>query len=233
MKRTVIGIIAALFAAPAVADGIEEPVYTFFQMDQNELRVTDEHEAYAWEAQGWIGTDFNKLYLKAEGETEFGEGVEAAEVQVLYSRLVSDFFDVEVGLRHDFRPRPVRSHAVLGLHGLAPHFFEVDAALFLSDEADLTARFEAEYELLITQRLVLQPLLEVSFAAQDIEELGIGAGITGIETGLRLRYEFRREIAPYIGLAFERDLFGTAKRTRAGGGDPESLAFVAGIRWFF
>jgi copper resistance protein B len=233
MKRAIIGVIAALAAGPAMAAEIAEPVYTFFQMDQNELRVAGEHEAYAWEAQGWIGTDFDKLYLKAEGETEFGEGVEAAEAQVLYSRLVSDFFDVEVGLRHDFRPRPVRSHAVLGLHGLAPHFFEVDAALFLSDEAELTARFEAEYELLLTQRLVLQPLLEVNFAAQDIDELGLGAGITGIETGLRLRYELRREIAPYIGLAFERDLFATAKRTRSAGGDPESLAFVAGIRWFF
>ena len=116
-------------------------------MDQNEVRL-GEHYGYVVEAQGWVGNDFHKAFLKAEVETEFGEGVEAAEVQLLYSRLISDFFDAQAGIRYDFEPEPSRGYAVVGLQGLAPQFFEIDAAIFLSEEADVSARLEAEYELL-------------------------------------------------------------------------------------
>ena len=227
-------ILALLIAGPGHAAEIEEPIFTFFQMDQNEIRFDDGgDQTYVWEAQGWAGTDFNKAFLKAKGERELGGGLEAAEVQLLYSRLISTFFDVQIGLRHDFKPSPSRSYAVLGVQGLAPQFFEVDAALFLSDHGDLSARLEAEVELLITQRLVLQPLIEVNLAVQDVDELDIGAGITDIEVGLRLRYEIRREIAPYIGLAYERTLFKTANIRRRHGEDIDTLSFVAGLRLFF
>lgn len=225
-------LLACSIAQPALSADGDDRIYSFFQMDQNEVRLGD-HNGYAWEAQGWLGTDFDKAFLKTKGEREFGGSVEAAEVQLLYSRLVSDFFDVQVGARYDFEPNPSRAHAVLGLQGLAPQWFEVDAALFVSDEADVTARFEAEYDLLITQRLVLQPLLELNLSVQDIDDLDIGAGLTGLEAGLRLRYEFRREIAPYIGIAYERDLFKTADIARREGHDVDSLAFVAGLRLFF
>lgn len=225
--------LAVLTAGPGRAAELDDQIFTFFQMDQNEVRFDGGERTYVWEAQGWAGTDFDKAFLKTEGELELGGGLEAAEVQLLYSRLISDFFDAQIGLRHDFQPGPSRTYAVLGMQGLAPQFFEVDTALFLSDHGDLSARLEAEYELLITQRLVLQPLIEVNLAAQDVDELDIGAGITDIELGLRLRYEIRREIAPYIGLAYERDLFETAAIRRRHGKDIDSLAFVAGLRLFF
>jgi len=225
-------LVGLLAAAPGYAAGGDDALFTFFQMDQNEVRL-GAHKGYVWEAQGWVGTDFDKAFLKTEGEVGFGEGVEAAEVQVLYSRLISDFFDAQAGIRYDFEPDPSRAYAVVGLQGLAPQFFEVDAALFLSEKADVSARLEAEYELLITQRLVLQPLIEVNLSFQDVDELDLAAGPTDVEFGLRLRYEFFREFAPYIGVAYERDLFDTAEITRDHGGDVDALSFVAGIRLFF
>src|SRR3546814_9759592 len=109
--------------------------------------------AYAWDAQGWIGTDYDKLFLTSDGEQPLVGQLEEAEVQLLYSRLISDFFDAQVGVRYDFEPDPERAYAVLGLQGLAPQFFEIDTALFVSEKGDVSARVEAEYELLITQRL--------------------------------------------------------------------------------
>jgi copper resistance protein B len=222
-----------LVPGAALAAGGDDQVFTFFEMDQNEVRVTDDDEGYAWEAQGWVGTDFDKAFLKTKGELEFGGDVESAEVQLLYSRLVSDFFDVQAGLRYDFEPRPSRAHAVLGLQGLAPQWFEIDTALFISDEIDVTGRIEGEYDLLITQRTVLQSLVELDWSAQDIDDLHIGSGLTKVEAGLRLRYEFKREIAPYIGVSYERDLFKTADFAREEGHEIDSLAFVIGLRLFF
>ncbi len=233
ISRPAVALIAAVVGAqPVFAAGGDDALFTFFQMDQNEIRV-GEHNGYVAEAQGWVGTDFHKAFLKTEVETEFGEGVEVAEVQLLYSRLISDFFDAQAGIRYDFEPHTSRAYAVVGLQGLAPQWFEVDTALFLSEKGDFSARVEAEYELLITQRLVLQPLVEVNVSFQDVDELDIAAGPTSAEFGLRLRYEFFREFAPYIGVAYERDLFDTADIARDHGEDVDALTFVAGIRLFF
>lgn len=224
----------AALPLPAAAAEMDDAIYTFFQLDQNEYRLNDEgDQAYAWEAQGWIGTDYDKLVLKSEGEQPLDAPLENAEVQVLYSRLISDFFDVQAGMRYDFEPDPERAYAVLGLQGLAPQFFEVDTALFVSEKGDVSARFEAEYELLITQRLVLQPMAEVNVGVQEVEELGLGSGPTDIELGLRLRYEITREFAPYIGVHYERDLFDTADFTRDEGGKVDAVSLVAGVRLFF
>ncbi|WP_374516184.1 copper resistance protein B, partial [Brevundimonas sp.] len=117
--------------------------------------------------------------------------------------------------------------------GLAPHWWEVDAAAFLSTEGDLTARVEAEYDQRLTQRLILQPRFEVDLSASDIPELGLGSGLTSVEAGLRLRYEFRREFAPYVGVEWSRALGDTADLVEAAGGDPEETRFVLGLRaWF-
>ncbi len=154
-------------------------------------------------------------------------------MQVLYSRFIAPFWDLQAGVRYDFRPNPSRSFAVLGVEGLAPYWFEFEAAGFISDDGDVSARVEAEYEILFTQRLIAQPLLEVNLAAQDVEELGIGSGFTDIELGLRLRYEIRREFAPYIGLAWTRRLGNTADFARDEGEDVGDLAVVAGVRLWF
>ena len=187
---------------------------------------------YVWDAQGWYGGDINRFVLKTEGEGEFGGDLEDAEIQALYSRAIGPFFDLQAGVRFDPEP-DTRTHLVLGVQGLAPYMFHVDGALFLSDRGDLTARVEGEYDQKITQRLILQPRVEVEFAAQDIPERDIGAGITKIEPGLRLRYEIVREFAPYIGVEYEAKLGETADIARAAGEDPDGVKLLVGLRaWF-
>ncbi len=187
---------------------------------------------YVWDVQAWYGGDLNRVVVKTEGEGEFAHGIEDAEVQVLYSRAITPFFDLQAGLRHDPVPDD-RTHFVIGLQGLAPYMLHVDGALFLSDTGDLTARAEVEYDQKITQRLILQPRIEIEASAQDIPGREIAAGLTKIEPGLRMRYEIAREFAPYVGVEYEARLGGTADMARANGQDPDGLKFLAGIRaWF-
>jgi copper resistance protein B len=205
-----------------------------FMVERLEARIPAEggEEGYLWDAQGWYGGDLNRLVIKSEGEGEFGGSVEDAEIQALYSRAIGPFFDLQAGVRLDLEP-DTRTHAVIGVQGLAPYMFHVDAAAFLSDRGDLTARIEAEYDQKITQRLILQPRMEMELAAQDIAERGIGAGLTKIEPGLRLRYEIAREFAPYIGIEYEAKLGETADIARAGGEDPDGFKLLVGLRaWF-
>ena len=197
-----------------------------------EVRISDGHEAFLWDLQGWYGGDIDKFVFKSEGEGEFGEGVEDAEIQALWGHAIGPFFDLQAGARIDLEPE-TRSHLVLGVQGLAPYMWHVDGALFLSDRGDLTARLEGEYDQKITQALILQPRVELELAAQDIPEREIGAGLTKLETGLRLRYEIAREFAPYVGIGYETKLGETADIARAAGEDPGGVAAVFGIRaWF-
>ncbi|MDP3384770.1 MAG: copper resistance protein B [Phenylobacterium sp.] len=202
-------------------------------IDRLEVRIEDGEAAGLWDVAGWTGGDINRFWWKSEGEVS-PDGEIEGEVQALYSRAVTPFWDVQAGVRQDFREDGEDpTHLVLGVQGLAPHWWEVDAAAFLSSQGDLTARVEAEYDQRITQRLILQPRIEVEAAAADIPELGLGAGLTHVEAGLRLRYESAKEFAPYVGIDWSRDLGGTASRTRAGGGETEHTAIVIGLRaWF-
>jgi copper resistance protein B len=207
-------------------------------IDQLEVGIRDGHDTYAWDGQFWYGGDIDKLWIKTEGEGEFGAGLESAEVQALWSRAIDPWFDVQLGVRHDFRPQPQRTHLVLGVQGLAPYWFEVDGAVFLSDKGDVTARFEGEYDLRLTQRLILQPLAELDFSLQDIPELGIGAGLSTAEIGARLRYEFFPSfgpavVAPYVGVEYERAFGDTADFRRAAGEDTAGWSFLVGLRTWF
>ena len=189
-------------------------------------------DGYVWDAQAFYGGDINRFVIKTEGEGEFGGELEDSEIQALYSRAIGPFFDLQAGVRFDPEPN-TRGHLVVGVQGLSPYMFHVDGALFLSDRGDLTARLEGEYDQRITQRLIVQPRLEVEVAAQDIPERGIGAGITKVESGLRLRYEFKPEFAPYVGIEYEAKLGETANIARAAGEDPDGLKFLIGLRaWF-
>ncbi|MGB7404159.1 MAG: copper resistance protein B [Pacificimonas sp.] len=200
-------------------------------VERLEARFGDE-DAFLWDVQAFYGGDLNRFVLKSEGEGAFGGTVEDAEIQTLYSRAITPFFDLQAGLRVDPEPN-TRTHAVLGIQGLAPYMFHVDGALFLSDRGDLTARVEAEYDQKITQRLILQPRLELEAAAQDIPERETRSGFTKFETGLRLRYEIEREFAPYLGIGYEAALGETADLKRDAGEDPDGFAFLLGIRaWF-
>jgi copper resistance protein B len=203
-----------------------------FLVDRAEARFGP-HRTYAWEGHFWWGGDIDKLWLKSKGEGEFAGGLENLELQALWSRAIDPWFDLQMGVRQDFRPRPERTHAVLGVHGLAPYWFEVEAMLFLSHRGELGARFKGEYDLRITQRLVLQPALELDFSFQDVPELRRGAGLSTAEAGARLRYEIQPNLAPYIGLHFERAFGRTADFARHAGGKTEGLSFVAGIRTWF
>lgn len=201
-------------------------------VERLEARLGGGHDGWLWDAQGWYGGDIDKFTLKTEGEGEFGGALEQAELQALWSHAIGPYWDVQAGLRLDLEPES-RTHLALGVQGLAPYMFHVDAAAFLSDRGDLTARVKAEYDQKLTQRLILQPRVEAKLAAQAIAERETGAGLTKIETGLRLRYEIQREFAPYIGVGYEAKTGETARIARAKGEDPDGFRALIGIRaWF-
>jgi copper resistance protein B len=207
------------------------PVF-WFQADRAEYRAHGGKDGYLWDVQGYYGSDIDKIWFKSEGEGNFGEKPESAEVQALWSHAIGPWFDLQTGVRQDLAG-PKRTHAVIGVQGLAPYLFEVDAAVFVSDKGDVTARIEAELDQRITQRLILQPRAELNLAAQDIPSFGIGSGVDRIEAGLRLRYEFAREFAPYIGVEQEWKLGKSADYARATGEDASVTNFVAGVRFWF
>ena len=202
-------------------------------LNVGEWQVRDGENGYRWDGEAWFGGDINRVVVKTEGEGEAGFGIETGDVQLLYSRAVTPYYDLQVGLRQDIQRGPSRTYATVGFEGLAPYWFETEGALFLSDEGELSGRLEGSYDLRLTQRWILQPRAEMNVYAEDIPELGVGSGVSNIELGLRLRYEIRREFAPYIGVNFDRKLGGTADFARAAGEDAQSVNFVLGVRaWF-
>ena len=207
----------------------------FYQVMFNlaEYQVRKGRDGFRWEGDAWYGGDINRLWIKTEGEGVFGRGVEDAEVQALYSRAIGPYFNVQGGVRYDFKPNPSRAYAVLGVEGLAPSFFDVEAFAYLSDKGDVLVELEGTYDQRITQRLILQPRAEINFAAQDVRENGIGSGLSTGELGLRLRYDIRHEFAPYIGVSYERSFGDTARFARAEGEGRASTNFVLGLRTWF
>lgn len=202
-------------------------------IDRLEANFSDGEEGYTWNAQGWTGGDINRFWWKTEGEGLFGDGVEDAEVQALYSRAFRPFWDVQTGLRQTYQPEGDRTDLVVGIQGLAPYWFEVDAAAFLSNKGELTARAEVEYDQRITNRWILQPRAEINLSAEDIPELRIGSGLTSLQIGARLRYEVRKEFAPYVGVEWTRSFGNTADFLEADGRSAEDTRFVVGVRaWF-
>jgi copper resistance protein B len=207
----------------------------FYQVMFNlaEYQAREGADGFRWDGEGWFGGDINRLVVKSEGSGAFGEGVEDAEIQALYSRAIGPYFNLQAGIRYDFEPNPSRTYAAIGFEGLAPYWFEVEGALFLSDKGDVLGRLEGYYDQRITQRLILQPRAELNLAAQDVPENGIGSGLSDVELGLRLRYEISRQFAPYVGVSWDRKLGDTADFARAAGEDPSSTSFVFGIRTWF
>jgi copper resistance protein B len=189
-------------------------------------------DGYRWDGQAWYGGDINRIVLRSEGAGSVDDGLETGEVQALYSRAVSRYFDLQGGVRQDFAPRG-RTYLTVGTQGLAPYWFDVEGALFLSTKGELLARAEGTYDVRLTQRLVLQPRVELNFAAQNTPETRRGSGLSDAELGLRLRYELRREFAPYIGVSYERKTGKTADYARAAGEDPEATTLVVGVRTWF
>lgn len=202
-------------------------------LDRLETKIADGHDGYAWEGDAWIGQDIDKLWIKSEGEGAFGETPEQVEIQALWSHAIGPWLDLQMGARHDFRPDPDRTHAVIGVQGLLPYWLEVNGALFLSQKGDVTARGEVEYDLRITPNLIVQPRIEMNFSAQKIPEIGVGAGVTNAEMGLRLRYHVTQQIAPYIGVQWENAFGATRRYLRRQDESPSQASLIIGLRiWF-
>ena len=211
----------------------DDAVHSYWLLDRFEAWDADEAgTGLGWEAAAWIGTDLDRVWLRSEGEHVDGS-VEAGEVEVLYGRAVARWWDALVGVRHAFGHGPSSNALAIGVTGVAPYKFEVDATAYIGGPGDASFEVEAEYETLLTNRLVLQWLAGAEFHGRDDARHGVASGLSTAEAGLRLRYEVRREFAPYVGVAWERAFGGTADLRRDASEDIEDTRVVAGVRvWF-
>ena len=200
--------------------------------DQLEWQYIHGKQGLRWDNNTWIGGDVHRFWIKSEGEAVDGI-VDDGDVRLLYGRSFSRWWEWVAGVRHDFQPDPQHTWFTAGLHGLAPQWFEIDAMASIGPNGHTSARLEVEYEALMTNRLVLQPLVELSFAGKDDPDRGIGAGLSTGEVGFRLRYELRRGLAPYVGLVWHRKLFGTGDYASAAGDDVGGWHVVVGVRTWF
>jgi len=249
--RIILAATLFAFAAPAAAEtpaanaepalgmesGAMQPVMdqTIFAhaiFNQLEGRWNGSNPQFRWDGQGWIGTDYDKLWIKSEGTLTNGVS-EDGQQQFLYSRAVTTYFDLQGGLRSDLDSRPTRNWAAFGIQGLAPYFFDLEVTGFVSGEGHLAGKLEASYDLLLTQRLILQPQIELNLYSKADPARLVGSGFSDIDTGLRLRYEFSRTFAPYLGVVYEGKFGQTANFARQAGESTGDVRFVFGIRTWF
>ena len=211
----------------------DEHSFATVLVDRLETVDTNSGRSTSYEAQAWFGNSYNKLVIKTEGEVEKGR-VHEARNELLWSRAVSTYFDTQLGIRNDSGSgRPSRNWLAFGVQGLAPYWFEVEATGYVSQDGRVAARFAAEYELLLTQRLILQPRIEANVYSKDDRDVGIGSGLANAAVGLRIRYEFSRQFAPYVGLEKYSTFGRTADLVRASGGRTSDTRVVAGVRMWF
>ncbi|WP_019449193.1 copper resistance protein B [Cupriavidus sp. BIS7] len=211
----------------------DEHLYAAVLVDRLEWTHGSDSNAASYEAQAWFGSAYDKLVIKAEGEAEKGK-VHDARTELLWGHAISTYWDTQIGLRNDAGyGRPARNWLAFGVQGLAPYWFEVDATAYLGTEGRTAMRLSAEYELLITQRLILQPRIEANLYGKNDPATGTGSGLSNGAVGVRLRYEFSRQFAPYIGVERYQTFGNTADMLRASGGRSGETRFVAGVRvWF-
>ncbi|MCU7839985.1 MAG: copper resistance protein B [Candidatus Thiodiazotropha sp. (ex Troendleina suluensis)] len=232
MKKTVFALMAMGLSTAVFAGGADDPLIYKVMVDKLEIRNTGGNDPLVLDADAWVGYDLNKFWFKTEVERVDGE-TEEAEVQFLYSRAVAPFWDVQAGWRRDIKPEPDRDFLALGFKGLAPYLFEVDTGVFIGESGQIGARIDAEYEYMLTQKLILSPEIEMNLYSKDDEEVGIGSGLSDMELGLRLRYEVLREFAPYIGVNWTKIFGQTADFASDEGEDTSDVQIVLGIRaWF-
>jgi len=212
---------AAMMAPP--------PRYQQFRIDLAEIQFRNGQDGYRWEGEAWTG-DLNRLMLRSKGEGSHGRRLESGEVQGLYSRALDPWWNLQAGVRQDIGPHPSRSYATIAIEGLAPYRFDLLAAGFVSDKGQLTGRIEAAIDERLTRRIILQPRVELNFSAQDMPAQRLGPGLDSAEIGLRLRYEIKRQFAPYIGFSATWATGKTAGYFRASGDIPQQCSIVLGIR---
>lgn len=235
MKQKIVAtacLSALIVWGQAHAAGGDDPTLAKVMIDKLEYRFTDGPDPLVLEADAWIGKDLHKAWFKIDAERVDG-GIEELELQALYSRAIAPFWDLQMGLRHDARPNPDQTWAAFGVKGLAPYWFEVDAAAFVNPDGQVNVRGSTEYEWMFTQQVALSPEVEINLYSKDDPARDIGAGLADMQAGLRLRYEIRREFAPYIGVNWNRRFGETADLARAAGEKVDDVQFVVGLRaWF-
>jgi copper resistance protein B len=201
-------------------------------LDRVEWRDSGDGAAGAWDVQGWYGGDTNKIWVKTEGERVDGI-TQDGRLELLVDRVVARWWDAQAGIRQDFGAGPARTWLAIGLEGLAPYWLDAEATLYVADAGRTAARLKADYDLLFTQRLILQPYAEANFYGKSDSQRQIGSGLSDLELSLRLRYEVRREVAPYVGMVWSRRFGGSAQLVRAAGESSDDVRFVAGLRLWF
>jgi copper resistance protein B len=200
-------------------------------LDQLEWRSTGADSGAVWEGEAWYGGDYDKLWLRTEGEPVRGS-TEDARVELLWDRIITRWWDLQLGARENFGNGPARTWIAAGVQGLAPQWLNIEATAYAGEAGRTAARLRGEYDLFLTQRLIVQPEAEINLYGRSDPARQLGSGLSDLDVGLRMRYEFRRELAPYVGIAWRRLFGGTADRARAGGVRPSDLQFLAGVRFW-
>jgi copper resistance protein B len=214
----------------------ENPRFSYLLIDQLEYQNMGNASGTRWDALGWTGGDTTRLWFKSEGFAASDSPRDTdAEASLLYGKLVSPYYDALAGVRvvPGFGLKPGRTYAVIGLQGLAPYNFDVEPSLFISQSGKISARITGEFNVPLTQRLTLQPRLETNLAVQPDQAVDIGAGLNNIDLGLRLRYEIKREVAPYIGVSWMQNFGQTHVFMLRYGPDKAQFPVVAGVRLWF
>jgi copper resistance protein B len=214
----------------AVQPVMDQELFAHLIFNQLEGRWNGSNTEFRWEGQGWVGTDYDKLWIKSEGTLQSGGVLDDGQHQFLYGRAITTYFDLQGGLRSDIDSRPTRNWAAFGIQGLAPYFFDLEVTGFVSGQGHLAAKLEASYDLLLTQRLILQPQIELDIYSKADPVRLVGAGFSDIDTGLRLRYEFNRKFAPYLGVVYEGKFGQTASYAKRAGESTGDFRFVFGLR---
>jgi len=211
---------------------LDDPLNKLVLLDRFETRNSDAGSVQRWDLETWVGKSLTKVWIRTEGERLSGD-TQRAELELLWGKSFARWWELVAGARHDFEPGPTQSWAALGVHGTTPYRIDLEATAYVGDGGRAALRVKSHYELLVTNRLILQPLAELNWYAQSDAARGLGAGLGDAEIGVRLRYEIKREVAPYVGLVTERKLGGTAGFARAAGRHPSDTRLVAGIRLRF
>jgi copper resistance protein B len=210
----------------------DSAVAYFVLFDQLEWQTGDSGNGMSWDNKGWIGGDLNRFRFRTEGDSAGGR-LAVASTHFLYGRAIGRWWDIVAGVRQDLRPGPAQTWAAVGIQGLAPYWFDVEATAYVGQSGRTHLRFETEYQLLLTNRLILQPLVELEIYGKSDPEHGFGAGLTTADGGIRLRYEFRRELAPYVGVVWSRKFFGTSDLANAAGEKSRGARLAGGLRFWF
>ncbi|HMO19128.1 MAG TPA: copper resistance protein B [Oligoflexia bacterium] len=224
-------------------DVLPEPVddtvtYNFFLAEIFEYRMEEGADVGQWDVFGWHGGDYNRLWIKSEGNASTENASGEGDFQLLYGRLISHFFDLQMGLRYEQlwssdKSEQSQTSLAIGFQGFAPYYFDLEPTLFVSQDGNISARVTGTYDILLTQHFILQPRLEGVVAAQENKDFGVGSGLNDIDAGLRLRYEFTRKFAPYVGVNYSRFFGRTLYLARSEGENTNNWALVSGIRFWF